>query len=87
MDGNTSQHRELGELEFSILLCIWRRGAMTAEQVREELWPPVVGHAVRAALRRLEEAGRLAHSTEGDAVLYRPREPQNEAASAARIGL
>ncbi len=66
---------ELGELELTILLFIWRSGAMTAEQVREELGAPFDGHAVRVALRRLEDAGRLAHSVEGHSLLYRPVEP------------
>jgi predicted transcriptional regulator len=78
MEGNiTRENRvvELGELELTVLLFIWRKGAMTAEQVREELGPPFDGHAVRVALRRLEDTGRLAHSVEGHTLLYRPIEP------------
>lgn len=78
---------ELGELELTILLFVWRKGAMTAEQVREELGPPFDGHAVRLALRRLEEAGRLAHSVENHMLFYRPAEPIGRAASPLRICL
>lgn len=78
MVSNTSRSgtAELGELELTILLFVWRRGAMTAEQVREELGPPFDGSAVRMALRRLEDAGCLAHSVEGHTLLYRPTEPR-----------
>jgi predicted transcriptional regulator len=90
MDSNTSQSvraGELGELELTILLFIWRKGEMTAEQVREELGPPFDGHAVRIALRRLEDAGRLAHSVENHMLLYRPAEPIGRAAKPLRIHL
>jgi len=78
MASNTRQDgtAELGELELTILLFVWRRGAMTAEQVREELGPPFDGSTVRVALRRLEDAGCVAHSVEGHAILYRPAEPR-----------
>jgi predicted transcriptional regulator len=74
---------ELGELELTILLFIWRRGAMTAEQVREELGPPFDGSTVRVALRRLEDAGCVAHSVEGHTLLYRPTEPREHIAGRA----
>jgi hypothetical protein len=79
MASNTPQvgMAELGELELTILLFVWRRGAMTAEQVREELGPPFDGSTVRAALRRLEDAGCVAHSVEGHTILYRPAEPRD----------
>lgn len=86
MARNISQNgtAELGELELTILLFVWRRGAMTAEQVREELGPPFDGSAVRMALRRLEDAGCLAHSVEGHTLLYRPAEPRERIAG--RVG-
>lgn len=71
---------ELGELELTILLIIWRGGAMTAEKVREELGPPFDGSTVRVALRRLEDAGCVAHSVEGHTLLYRPAEPHERIA-------
>jgi predicted transcriptional regulator len=90
MESNTSQSTragELGELELTILLFIWRKGTMTAEQVREELGPPFDGQAVRIALRRLEDAGRLTHSVENHMLLYRPAEPAGRAAEPLRICL
>lgn len=45
---------ELGELERSILLTIWRKGTLTAEQVREELGRPLKDSTIRTVLRRRE---------------------------------
>src|SRR5690242_16209004 len=44
---------ELGELERSILLVVWRRGSVTADEVREELDRPLKSSTVRTVLRRL----------------------------------
>jgi len=88
MDRNTSRSDhpvELSELELTILLFIWRTGAMTVEQVRAELGPPYDDHSIRIALRRLENAGRLAHSVEGHALLYRPADPDATPASPPQI--
>jgi len=80
-----SSSAELGELELTILLFVWRAGSMTVGQVRAELGPPYDDHAVRVALRRLESAGRLTHSLEGHALVYRPVEPDAVPASPAQI--
>ena len=82
MAGNTSRDgtAELGELELTILLFVWRRGAMTADQVREELGPPFDSSTVRTALRRLEDVDCLVHSVEGHSLLYRPAEPRERVA-------
>lgn len=88
MDGNTqSQHdpADLGELERSILLLIWRLGSTTAEHVREELGRPLKDSTIRTVLRRLEEKGYLAHSTENRTFVYRPAEsPQRVAGRAVK---
>ncbi len=65
---------ELGELERSILTLVWRMGAATAEQVREELGRPLKDSTIRTVLRRLEEKGYLAHSVENRTFVYRPAE-------------
>jgi predicted transcriptional regulator len=65
---------ELGELERSILLTIWRKGTLTAEQVREELGRPLKDSTIRTVLRRLEEKGYLAHTVEDRTFIYRPAE-------------
>jgi BlaI family transcriptional regulator, penicillinase repressor len=74
---------ELGELERSILLIVWRLGAITAEQVREELGRPLKDSTIRTVLRRLEEKGYLAHSVENRTFLYRPAESRQRVAGRA----
>jgi predicted transcriptional regulator len=74
---------ELGELERSILLIVWRLGAVTAEQVREQLGRPLKDSTIRTVLRRLEEKGYLAHSVESRTFLYRPAESPERVAGRA----
>ena len=74
---------ELGELERSILVIIWRMGKVTAEQVREELGRPLKDSTIRTVLRRLEEKGYLAHSVENRTFLYRPAESRQRVAGRA----
>lgn len=74
---------ELGELERSILLVVWRMGTVTAEQVREELDRPLKDSTIRTVLRRLEEKGYLAHSVENRTFLYRPAESRQKVAGRA----
>ncbi len=74
---------ELGELERSILLIVWRIGQVTAEQVREELRRPLKDSTIRTVLRRLEEKGYLAHSVENRTFLYRPAESRQRVAGRA----
>lgn len=74
---------ELGELERSILLIIWRMGDVTAEQVREELGRPLKDSTIRTVLRRLEEKGYLAHTVENRTFFYRPAESRQRVAGRA----
>ena len=74
---------ELGELERSILLIVWRLGNVTAEHVREELRRPLKDSTIRTVLRRLEEKGYLAHSVENRTFLYRPAETRQRVAGRA----
>jgi predicted transcriptional regulator len=74
---------ELGELERSILLIVWRRGSVTADHVREELDRPLKGSTVRTVLRRLEEKGYLAHRIDDRAFIYRPVQSQQRVAGRA----
>jgi BlaI family transcriptional regulator, penicillinase repressor len=79
---------ELGELERGILSIIWRKGAVTAEQVREELARPGTARllkdsTVRTVLRRLEEKGYVEHSLENRTFLYRPSESRQRVAGRA----
>ena len=86
MASNTSllhDPAELGELERSILSIIWRRGSVSAEQVREELDRPLKDSTVRTVLRRLEEKGYLTHSVEDRTFIYRPAESRQRVAGRA----
>jgi len=74
---------ELGELERSILMIVWRMGAVTAEQVREELGRPLKDSTIRTVLRRLEEKGYLAHEVENRTFLYRPAQSRQRVAGRA----
>lgn len=76
---------ELGELERNILLIVWRKGTITAEQVREELDRPLKDSTVRTVLRRLEEKGYLGHAVENRTFVYRSAQtPQRVAGRAAQ---
>jgi len=74
---------ELGELERGILTIVWRVGAATAEQVREELDRGLKDSTIRTVLRRLEEKGYLAHTVENRTFLYRPAETRQRVAGRA----
>ena len=74
---------DLGELERNILLTIWRKGILTAEQVREELGRPLKDSTVRTVLRRLEEKGYLAHTVEDRTFFYQPAESRQRVAGRA----
>ena len=74
---------ELGELERSILLIVWRLGSVTADQVREQLDRPLKDSTVRTVLRRLEEKGYLAHSVDTRTFLYRPAQSRQRVAGRA----
>ncbi|MGB8261456.1 MAG: BlaI/MecI/CopY family transcriptional regulator [Terracidiphilus sp.] len=88
MTGNTPLDHdpaELGELERAILAIVWRTGAVTAEQVREELDRPLKDSTIRTVLRRLEEKGYLAHEVDNRTFVYRPVEsPQRVAGRAVQ---
>lgn len=85
MSGNTQHHdpAELGELERSILLIVWRLGSVTADQVREQLDRPLKDSTVRTVLRRLEEKGYLAHSLDDRTFVYRPAQSRQKVAGRA----
>ena len=86
MTSNTTRGHdpaELGELERSILLIIWRMGTITADKVREELGRPLKDSTIRTVLRRLEEKGYLAHTVENRTFFYRPAEARQRVAGRA----
>ncbi|MGD0894327.1 MAG: BlaI/MecI/CopY family transcriptional regulator [Terracidiphilus sp.] len=86
MKGNTTPPHdpaELGELERDVLLIVWRRGFVTADQVREDLDRPLKDSTVRTVLRRLEEKGYLAHIVDNRTFVYRPAESRQRVAGRA----
>jgi predicted transcriptional regulator len=86
MESNTTTGHdpaELGELERSILLIVWRNAQITAEQAREELGRPLKDSTIRTVLRRLEEKGYLAHSVENRTFVYRPAQSRQRVAGRA----
>jgi predicted transcriptional regulator len=74
---------DLGDLERDVLLIIWRRGLVTADQVREALERPLKDSTVRTVLRRLEEKGYLVHSVDDRTFIYRPAESRQHVAGRA----
>jgi len=62
---------------------VWRRGSLTADQVREELGRPLKDSTVRTVLRRLEDKGYLAHSLEDRTFIYRPAQSRQRVAGRA----
>ena len=74
---------ELGELERSVLLIVWRRGSVTADQVREQLDRPLKDSTVRTVLRRLEEKGYLSHNSDDRAFIYSPVQSRQRVAGRA----
>jgi BlaI family transcriptional regulator, penicillinase repressor len=74
---------ELGELERRILLIVWHRGSVTADQVREELDRPLKDSTVRTVLRRLEEKDYLTHRVHDRTFVYRPAQSRQRVASRA----
>ena len=87
MNRNTAPSHDLadlGELEGDVLLIIWRRGPVTADQVREALERPLKDSTVRTVLRRLEEKGYLVHSVDDRRTfIYRSAESRQRVAARA----
>jgi predicted transcriptional regulator len=73
----------LGELEREVMLIVWSRGSVTADQVREDLDRPLKDSTVRTVLRRLEEKGYLAHTVHDRTFIYRPAESRQQMAGRA----
>jgi predicted transcriptional regulator len=74
---------ELGVLERELLSIVWRRGTVTADEVRAELERPLKDSTIRTVLRRLEEKGYVAHSLDNRTFVYRPAESQQKVAGRA----
>ena len=73
----------LSRRERQIMDIVYRRGRATAAEVLEDLPDPPTYSAVRAALRLLEEKGRLRHEVDGRTYVYLPTEPRGRARTTA----
>jgi predicted transcriptional regulator len=73
-------HSIQGELQGQVMAALWRVGAGTVEQVREELPPRYQGayNTVQTVLNRLAEYGLLERVREGRGFVYRPKMTEAE---------
>jgi predicted transcriptional regulator len=74
---------ELSRRERQIMEIVYRRGRATAAEVLGEIPDPPTYSAVRAALRLLEEKGRLSHEMDGKRFVYVPTTPRSRARTTA----
>ena len=73
----------LSALEHDVMTIVWRRGSVTAAQVRQDLDKPLTNATVRTLLRRLEAKGYVRHSLAGRAFVYAPKVAETQAATGA----
>jgi predicted transcriptional regulator len=73
----------LSRRERQIMEILYRRGKATAAEVLDELPDPPTYSAVRAALRFLEERGRVRHELDGKRYVYLPLTPRSRARTTA----
>jgi predicted transcriptional regulator len=72
-------YAKLSRRERQIMDVIYRLGAATALNVRQELPDPPSYSAGRATLRILEDKGALTHSKQGPRYVFSPTEPTSTA--------
>ena len=58
--------------ELAVMSCLWRRGAATVAEVREDLDEELAYTSVLSALQTLEEKGYVSHEAAGRAYRYFP---------------
>jgi predicted transcriptional regulator len=76
-------HLHLSRRERQIMDVIYTRGAVTVQEVVDEIPDPPSYSAVRAMLRVLEEKGHVKHREEGPRYVYVPTVPRDEASRSA----
>lgn len=71
----------LGVVEHAVMEQVWVQGPQTADACRAALerTHPMHDSTMRTVLRRLEQKGYLAHSTEGRTFVYRAAVPRGRA--------
>ncbi len=77
---------ELSPAQQEIMEIVWKKGEVSASQVREELSArkQVAKNTVRTLLERMEEKGWVVHREQGRTFLYSAAQPQ-EASIAAKV--
>ncbi len=76
-------HLHLSRRERQIMDIVYRRGRVTAAEVRDALPDPPSYSAVRAMLRVLEDKGHLRHEQDGPRYVFAPTLPRDEARASA----
>lgn len=76
-------HRHLSRRERQIMDIVYRRGRVTAADVRIDLPDPPSYSAVRALLRVLEEKGHLRHEQDGRRYIFLATLPREKASRSA----
>ena len=72
---------ELSPLETKVMKILWRRGEVTAEQVRQALPADLTDSSVRTLLRRLEQKSYVTHERDGKRFIYRAAVAKQRAAA------
>jgi BlaI family penicillinase repressor len=73
------------DLEQTLMEVVWRLGAASADQIRQDLQRPLKESTIRTMLSRLERKGHLRHTVSGRTFIYSAVEaPQSLAIRAVR---
>ena len=76
-------HLHLSRRERQIMDVIYARGAVSVQEVVDQIPDPPSYSAVRAMLRVLEEKGHVKHREDGPRYVYLPTVPRDEASRSA----
>ena len=76
-------HLNLSRRERQIMNVIYARGAVSVQEVVDQIPDPPSYSAVRAMLRVLEEKGHVTHREDGPRYVYLPTVPRDEASRSA----
>ena len=76
-------HLHLSRRERQIMNVIYARGAVSVQEVVDQIPDPPSYSAVRAMLRVLEEKGHVKHREDGPRYVYLPTVPRDEASRSA----
>jgi predicted transcriptional regulator len=76
-------HLNLSRRERQIMNVIYARGAVSVQEVVDQIPDPPSYSAVRAMLRVLEEKGHVKHREDGPRYVYLPTVPRDEASRSA----